>query len=106
VSNWKDTLARTAQLLRGISDRRKARRDLPCSERYFPGLRPVRRRGKAWNTVQNERPIRRAARKKVASLSGGCFVRFMSDRFRVPATRSDRGLLFWNPNSPGGIFLH
>jgi hypothetical protein len=28
VSNWKDTLAGTAQLLGGISDRRKARRDL------------------------------------------------------------------------------
>jgi Crp-like helix-turn-helix domain len=38
------------------------------------GLRAVRRRGMAWNTVQNERPIRRAARKKVACLSGGCFV--------------------------------
>src|SRR2546430_12228260 len=33
----------------------------------------------------------------VACLSGGCFVPFMSDRFRVPATRSDPSLLFWIP---------
>jgi signal transduction histidine kinase len=67
------------------------------------GLRPVRRRRKAWNTVQNARPIRRAARKKVACLSGGCFVPFKSDRFRGPATerpfcRSILGLAEKNKN--------
>jgi hypothetical protein len=72
-----------------------------CSERYFPGLTPSE---PPRESMKNERPIRRAARKKVACLSGGCFVRFMSDRFRVPAARSDPGYCFGFPsidNSPG-----